>query len=360
MPTKKETRPEAELFLDDHRGHYIGRDFAQCIKRDRLVVDNPRDAGTLDRDLDILAAYDEECPICDGGRRTTGEDRIEECDACEGTGRTSDEVADCIFEEVCDHVRVVLRAEHECVPADEVTRMVWLDAVESDDVRQLALVRENATIHVGAWLTSIADTEARKRAEAIAQPVLGRFEMRDGALWIIPCDMVFDEETDEYFYVVPMRITLEHGGDDARYGQVTVTADDPRQARHDQSIEGSSWECSDDFAYTMITDHPSLYDSLVAQGYVVDASSYSALNEKLHAPDPDSSESGPLCGGWGYAPDPSDYEGVPEVDCPECMALVSAQAAQIAALAKVAVQSTWLMSTRGPHAGEIVKLVLKA
>lgn len=66
-------------------------------------------------------------------------------------------------------------------------------------------------------------------------------------------------------------------------GAVTAYVSGPgacRWAKDDQSIEGDSWECSDDnFAYAILMDHPGLYESLVEQGYDVDATEYSAPDE---------------------------------------------------------------------------------
>lgn len=60
---------------------------------------------------------------------------------------------------------------------------------------------------------------------------------------------------------------------------VSVTVHDPYAARWadgDQSIDGSSWESTDngDMVYTVLTDRPGLADELSAEGYRLDLTEY--------------------------------------------------------------------------------------
>ncbi len=87
---------------------------------------------------------------------------------------------------------------------------------------------------------------------------------------------IADEQPCAWFRITvtskPMPIILDNQGSDD--GSVTVTCDES-DAANDQTIDGSTWENCDGMAYTILSDRPSLYDELVAEGYDVDASAYS-------------------------------------------------------------------------------------
>jgi hypothetical protein len=55
-----QTKPDAILFLDDHRGIYIPRDFAQSIKRDAIAYPPTFHHGDINADLDALLDPDGE------------------------------------------------------------------------------------------------------------------------------------------------------------------------------------------------------------------------------------------------------------------------------------------------------------
>lgn len=216
-------RPEPELFLDDHRGHYIARDFAQCIKRERLI-------GVSDEDLDTLAAYDAPCPKCTQEQRDANTPaNPSTCDICYGTGETDGEICDEIFTEICDNALVLLECDYTAIPRDPGTRDVFLDALREGRTREatrivnaladdeltslskMATVRSqysragNATAWPEGSVECILD-----HAEAEGNPlkiVLGRVEMIDGACWLIPLGMEWSD--DDQFYRWPDEETDE-------------------------------------------------------------------------------------------------------------------------------------------------------
>ncbi len=95
-------------------------------------------------------------------------------------------------------------------------------------------------------------------------------------------DTIADEQPCVWFRVTvtssPMRITLDNQGDDDGFVMVTCREAD---AVDDRCIDGSTWEdMGTGRAWTSIADRPTLYDELVAEGYDVDASCYSAPSEE--------------------------------------------------------------------------------
>lgn len=58
-------RPEPVLFLDDHRGIYIPRDFAQCIRRECISGIEPSDLDFLATELDADHYWDVWQEVCD-------------------------------------------------------------------------------------------------------------------------------------------------------------------------------------------------------------------------------------------------------------------------------------------------------
>lgn len=98
---------------------------------------------------------------------------------------------------------------------------------------------------------------------------------QDGDLWCIPEGMLWDDLEEWFFWPSPMHITLSQSDDDD--GMVTVYCDSQAQARLDQAIDGSRWECPRDMdvAYASVTDRPTLVEELKAEGYEVDDSEYS-------------------------------------------------------------------------------------
>lgn len=174
-------RPEPILFLDDHRGIYIPRDFAQSIVRERVT-------GISDDEYTILENPDHEL-YWD------------------------------VWSDVCDNARAT-----------------------DEDGNEFRLEQ-------------------------------------DGALWLIPVGMDYDERTESWFWVTPVRVSLSQSDDDD--GTVTVYCDDQRQARLDQSIslngQSARWECPRDMdvAYASLTNFYDLEKALTEAGYEVDASEYS-------------------------------------------------------------------------------------
>lgn len=69
-----------------------------------------------------------------------------------------------------------------------------------------------------------------------------------------------------------MKIKLDNM--DKEDGSVLVIAEDADEAREDQSIEGSHWECDGDFAYAIISDRPGLVAALEKEGYEVDTDEF--------------------------------------------------------------------------------------
>lgn len=180
-------RPDVILFLDDHRGIYIPRDFAQSIDRTRI-------AGIEASDLDFL---------------------INEPDA--------DHYWD-VWSEVCDNARVT---------------------------------GTDGTVYT---------------------------LYQDGALWLIPEGMDYDERTDSWFWATPIRVSLSCSDEDD--GTVTIYCEDQRQARLDQSVsvdgQSSRWECPRDMdvAYASLCNFYDLERALTDAGYEVDASEYSPPDDE--------------------------------------------------------------------------------
>lgn len=212
-------RLDPALFLDDHRGHYIARDFAQCIKRDRLV-------GVSAEDLDALAAYEDEggCPCHDQHDAQFSGDSdahgpMPDCEYCRGTGTVDSEICDEIFQDICDNALVILQADYLALPRDPLAREVFLDSLREgrtrdanriladvgDDVQRLsgmATVRApaNRPGSALAWPTGIVEC-VLDVADLPDNPlgiVLGRVEMHEGAVWLIPVGMVWDDHADWY------------------------------------------------------------------------------------------------------------------------------------------------------------------
>lgn len=206
-------RPDPILFLDDHRGTNIPRDFAEGIKHEHVI------GFGIGEDWNVLADPNNESYWV----------AWDEC--------------------LRDAIVVDPSLADDPIAAAHAL-MVARDAYLASDKRWHALV------------------------EAI--PSVCRYSVQqDGACWLVPVDMVSDEKTREWFYPGPIAIRLENQTD--RDGFVMVDAVDHRQARHDGCIDGSSWEIVDgDFAYTMLIDRPTLVAELEAAGYIVDQSEYSA------------------------------------------------------------------------------------
>lgn len=173
---------EPILFLDDHRGIYIPRDFASCIVRERVTGIDAEDYAILEN------------------------------------------------------------------PDHEHYWDVWSGVCDSAKITD-----EHGTVYT---------------------------IVQDGACWLVPEGMDFDERTESYFWASPVRVSLSNSDDDN--GQVTVYCEDQRQARHDQSIsldgQGSSWECPRDMdcAYASLGNFYDLEKALTDAGYEVDASEYCA------------------------------------------------------------------------------------
>ena len=70
-----------------------------------------------------------------------------------------------------------------------------------------------------------------------------------------------------------MKIKLDNMSEDRDC--VLVTTDSCKEARDDQTIMGSRWECDGEgFAYTLIDDSNDLVPKLKEEGYEVDVSEY--------------------------------------------------------------------------------------
>ncbi len=173
-------RPEPILFLDDHRGIYIPRDFAACVKRECVTGVDDDTWSTLEN------------------------------------------------------------------PDHEWYWEAWQDVCD----RAIVTDEKGNTYNV----------------------------YQDGACWLIPVGMEWDDRTESHFWASPMRVTISNSDDDD--GMVTVYCDDQRQARLDHSVsldgQSSNWECPRDMdvAYASLCSFYDLSAALTAGGYVVDDSEY--------------------------------------------------------------------------------------